>query len=79
MLHLSLDATDVAHCYTHGRTILSLYRFVGHMENAVQDSQRLLEQLGVWEEYGATGWGEQGDKAIFDMRTCNQWHRLPRS
>ena len=36
--------------------------FVGHMETIAQDTKALLEKVGGWEEYGATGW-EHG--AIF--------------
>jgi hypothetical protein len=31
--------------------------FVGHMENIANDTERLLTQLGMWEQYGASGWG----------------------
>jgi hypothetical protein len=30
--------------------------FVGYFDRLPQDTQRLLEQVGAWEEYGANGW-----------------------
>jgi Sulfotransferase family len=43
--------------------------FVGHMENAAVDARRLLESIGAWDEYGKSGWGPNGDKAIFEQST----------
>ena len=43
--------------------------FVGHLESAAKDAESLLRQLGAWEDYGATGWGPQGQNSIF---TANQ-------
>jgi hypothetical protein len=40
--------------------------FVGHVENAADDAKQLLKMIGAWEEYGKTGWGAKGDKAIFE-------------
>jgi len=42
--------------------------FVGRFENLHEDTKRLLEQLGAWEEYGASGWKSKNglDGAIFD-------------
>lgn len=42
--------------------------FVGYMHSIAQDSRRLLQQLGVWEDVGASGWGEDGSQAIFESR-----------
>ena len=39
--------------------------FVGHLESATEDAESLLRRLGAWEEYGATGWGPQGNSSIF--------------
>ena len=39
--------------------------FVGYMDSIARDSRKLLENIGAWEEYGATGWGDDGKKAIF--------------
>ena len=44
--------------------------FIGRFETVYEDTKRLLEKLGAWEEFGATGWtGKDGqDGAIFDPR-----------
>lgn len=44
--------------------------YIGHFETAYEDTQRLLVNLGAWEDYGASGWtGRDGqDGAIFDPR-----------
>ena len=43
--------------------------FIGHMESIQQDSKRLLEQVGAWEEIGALGWGSNGTERIFGSTT----------
>ena len=45
--------------------IWNTINFVGHMENLEQDARRLLTQVGVWNEYGSSGWGKDGRQAIF--------------
>jgi hypothetical protein len=36
--------------------------FVGSLENVEDDSKRLLEQIGAWDDIGKTGWrGVEGD------------------
>jgi hypothetical protein len=40
--------------------------FIGRYENIKKDAPRLLEQIGAWEEYGKSGWGLDGDEAIFN-------------
>jgi hypothetical protein len=32
--------------------------FVGHMESLAIDARRLLQRIGAWEDFGATGWGK---------------------
>ena len=39
--------------------------FVGHLETAREDTERLLRQVGAWEEFGANGWGKSQTEAIF--------------
>lgn len=39
--------------------------FVGHIDYAAQDVKHMLELLDKWDEFGASGWGEEGDEAIF--------------
>lgn len=38
---------------------------VGHVENAASDAKALLDKIGAWEEYGASGWGKYGNQTIF--------------
>jgi hypothetical protein len=40
--------------------------FIGRYENIKKDALRLLEQIGAWEEYGKSGWGLDGNEAIFN-------------
>lgn len=56
--------------------------FVGHVETAANDARRLLRKIGAWDEFGATGWGEDGSLAIFqstdttgagEHATWSQW------
>lgn len=39
-----------------------------HVENAFQDAKALLEKIGAWNDYGASGWGENGDLSIFGSK-----------
>jgi hypothetical protein len=39
--------------------------FIGQLETVEADSERLLKQIGAWEEVGATGWGPNGGERIF--------------
>jgi hypothetical protein len=39
--------------------------FMGHIEDAQEDTKRLLQTLGGWESYGASGWGQDGTEPIF--------------
>ena len=39
--------------------------FVGHLETAPQDAQRLLQHIGAWDTYGKSGWGQSQNDAIF--------------
>ena len=52
--------------------------FVGHMESVAEDAERLLRQTGAWNEFGKSGWGENGDNAIFTerKRAANATDRL---
>ena len=49
--------------------------FFGHLENADVDAKALLEGIGAWEEYGATGWGDNGDQAFFGKHAAKEEHR----
>ena len=44
--------------------------FIGHFETLVDDTRRLLQQLGggtesAWDKYGKSGWGKYGNESIF--------------
>ena len=39
--------------------------FIGSLENVAEDSHKLLERVGAWDEVGKTGWGATGTEAIF--------------
>ena len=39
--------------------------FVGKYNSIQGDSKKLLDRLGLWEEYGQTGWGDDGSERIF--------------
>ena len=39
--------------------------FIGHLETAQEDSEKLLKQIGAWEEIGKSGWGISGNDPIF--------------
>jgi hypothetical protein len=39
--------------------------FVGHFESLEEDARSLLEKIGAWQEYGATGWGVHGNLSFF--------------
>jgi hypothetical protein len=43
----------------------SLLNFVGHYETIQEDAKGLLRQIGAWDDYGRSGWGEKGEKVIF--------------
>merc|ERR1719277_1108568 len=40
------------------------YDLVGHMENYFEDSRTILERAGLWEEFGKTGWGPDGNASF---------------
>lgn len=40
--------------------------FVGDFSTLAADAQRLLERVGAWQEYGAKGWGPQGNLSMFE-------------
>ncbi|KAI2499658.1 sulfotransferase family [Fragilaria crotonensis] len=47
------------------RKFVPKLNFVGHLENAEVDARSLLEKVGAWESFGASGWGEHGNETIF--------------
>jgi Sulfotransferase family len=42
-----------------------------HVETAANDTRRLLQTIGAWEEYGMDGWGENGEHSIFASKGSN--------
>ena len=46
--------------------------FVGHFESLQDDTKRLLQNLGIWDDFGASGWGLDGNESIFAESTYAQ-------
>jgi hypothetical protein len=42
--------------------------FVGHMETLQEDARRLLTGIGAWEEFGKSGYGQDGTEPIFTTK-----------
>jgi hypothetical protein len=42
--------------------------FVGNMESVAADAERLLRQVGAWEEFGKSDWGKGGNMSIFETK-----------
>jgi hypothetical protein len=42
-----------------------LVNFVGRLETMRDDARRLLERIGAWDEFGASGWGPDGTLPLF--------------
>jgi hypothetical protein len=42
------------------QTVWSTINFVGHMEHVATDAAMLLRQTGLWNDFGAHGWGSSG-------------------
>jgi hypothetical protein len=57
---------------------LKTLNFVGHLETAHEDAQRLLRRIGAWEEFGRSGWGRYGNESIFES-TSHVLHRTSSS
>jgi hypothetical protein len=45
--------------------------FVGHFEQMADDTRIFMERLGIWEQYGASGWGTYGNESIFASNTVD--------
>mmetsp|Transcript_26499 Transcript_26499/g.63094 ORF Transcript_26499/g.63094 Transcript_26499/m.63094 type:complete len:322 (-) Transcript_26499:419-1384(-) len=48
---------------------LPLIDFVGSMDNQQEDSKHLLQTIGAWEDFGASGWGVNGTEQIFQSKS----------
>ena len=53
---------------------LPLLNWVGHMETAYDDAYELLTHVGIWEEFGKSGWGIGQNESIFQS-TSNVKHK----
>jgi len=42
------------------------FDFIGDLDHLHEDFIEFAESIGVWEEYGASGWGEDGTKPMID-------------
>jgi len=51
------------------RTNWKWINFVGHFETKQRDARRLLEAIGAYDEFGATGWGESKSRTATDTAT----------
>lgn len=49
---------------------LKFINFVGHFDRLQADTQRLLQKVGAWEEYGSKGWPPGGAGMIFQENTA---------
>jgi hypothetical protein len=41
--------------------------YIGRMENIEHDAQQLLQNIGAWDQFGATGWGINGTQSVFGL------------
>ena len=61
------------HWNSQSRRLLPKYwpyiNFIGHLETAQDDAKALLERVGAWEDFGATGWGADGSEPIFGSKS----------
>ena len=48
---------------------MPLINFLGTLEHVQQDAKALLERVGAWDEYGASGWGKNGTERIFESKS----------
>jgi hypothetical protein len=44
---------------------------IGQVESAAQDARELLERIGAWDEFGASGWGRDGTLSIFGTKEAS--------
>jgi hypothetical protein len=60
---------DNAHWRPQSRRMEAKYwplmNFVGRLETMQDDARRLLERIGAWDEFGASGWGPDGTLSLF--------------
>ena len=56
---------------------LPAMNFVGSFERLESHARALLERVGIWEAYGARGWGRSGNDSMFATNTV--YHRTTAS
>ncbi|CAD7697755.1 unnamed protein product [Ostreobium quekettii] len=54
---------------THSR-----FNFIAHMETMRRDIKELLSRLGLWQEFGASGWGESGTESFLEAYEPSENH-----
>ena len=47
---------------------IPLLDVIGHMKTMERDAKRLLQRIGAWDDYGASGWGVHGNESIFQSK-----------
>jgi hypothetical protein len=55
-------------------SIWSTINFVGHMEYVATDAAKLLQQTGLWDEFGASGWGSGSNSDSIFHDTASVHH-----
>lgn len=60
---------DDAHWRPQSRRMEEKYwpyiNFVGHMESVYEDAKKLLTKIKAWDQYGASGWGQEGIEELY--------------
>ena len=84
-LELCKRCTDSHWLPQHKRIDYKFWPYIDqvlHTENSEKDAKKLLERIGAWEEFGASGWGSDGKRAILENKetsgagehaTYSQW------
>jgi len=50
------------------RSTLPMYNFIGYIDEAAHDARLLLDRLGLWEQFGRTGYGARGEWGFFETQ-----------
>lgn len=50
-----------------------VYDFYGDLENMGEDFVEFARSVGIWDDYGADGWGENHDEPFIDDRSGYQY------
>eukprot|EP00903_Cladosiphon_okamuranus_P006646 g6489.t1 len=48
---------------------LPYFDFIGDFQHVMEHSEALLRRAGLWDEFGASGWGPRGNAAFFERAT----------